>query len=166
MWWVTGCAGGLWRVGSYGGIGEKDAGATACGHTSGTVAGRYSCTTVAIAYVLVTTTLAIVACLSQPVVDVVALLEAMEALALPPSLQELVAELFGLQDSVTLAELRAAVDAATLPGRDLLHLRRALDPVVRNAAAHAAVKCPASPKVLRRRLQVLTVATMSSGSGN
>ena len=67
--------------------------------------------------------------------DVVALLEAMDAHAFAPSLQETVAELFGLQDSVTLAELRAAVDVATLPGRDLIRLRRALDPVVRACRA-------------------------------
>jgi hypothetical protein len=65
------------------------------------------------------------------VLDVVALMAALERLELPLSLQEAVAELFGLQDSVTLAELRAAVDVTALPGRDLIRLRRVLDPVVR-----------------------------------
>ncbi len=62
---------------------------------------------------------------------VVELIDAMESLSFPDATVDLVAELFGLQDSVTLAELRAAVDVATLPGRDLIRLRRALDPVVR-----------------------------------
>ncbi len=66
--------------------------------------------------------------------NVLDLLVAMEAMAFAPSLQEQVAELFVLQDSVTLAELRTAVDAVTLPGRDLLRLRRALDPMVRLSA--------------------------------
>ena len=59
------------------------------------------------------------------------LIDAMESLSFPDATVDLVAELFGLQDSVTLAELRVAVDVATLPGRDLIRLRRALDPVVR-----------------------------------
>jgi hypothetical protein len=66
--------------------------------------------------------------------NVLALYEAMEAMALPPSLQETIAELFGLQDSVTLTELRAAVDVVTLPGRELIRLRRALDPVCASVA--------------------------------
>jgi hypothetical protein len=70
--------------------------------------------------------------------NVLALLEAMDAMQFPVSLQELVARLFGLQDSVTLAELRAAVDAATLSGQDLLRLRRALDPLVSARLACAA----------------------------
>ncbi len=69
------------------------------------------------------------------------LIDAMEAQAFAPSLQETVAELFGLQDSVTLAELRAAVDVATLPGRDLIRLRRALDPVVRACSVCLHVAC-------------------------
>ncbi len=69
--------------------------------------------------------------------NVLALADAMEALRLPDSTIDLVAELFGLQDSVTLAELRApAVDAVALPGRDLpvpvLRLRHALDATVRS----------------------------------
>ncbi len=55
----------------------------------------------------------------------------MESLSFSDTTIDTVAELFGLQDSVTLAELRAAVHVATLPGRDLIRLRRALDPVVR-----------------------------------
>jgi hypothetical protein len=71
--------------------------------------------------------------------NVLALLEAMEAMALPPSLQEAVAERFGLQDWVTLAELRTALDVVTLPGRDLLRLRRALDPMVRLSPVMCAI---------------------------
>jgi hypothetical protein len=62
------------------------------------------------------------------VVNVVALLEAMDSLGLESSVQETVADLFGLQDSVTLAELRAAIGTDALSGRDLIRLRRALGP--------------------------------------
>jgi hypothetical protein len=77
----------------------------------------------------------------QVVLDIVALMAALERLEFAPSLQETIAELFGLQDSVTLAELRSAVDVATLPGRDLIRLRRALDPMVRACVCGCAYVC-------------------------
>jgi hypothetical protein len=70
-------------------------------------------------------------CDLQASLVVVDLIDAMEALSFPDATVDLVAELFGLQDSVTLAELRSPVDAATIPGRDLIRLRCALDPAVR-----------------------------------
>jgi hypothetical protein len=92
--------------------------------------------------------------LVQVVLDVVALMAALERLELPLSLQEAVAELFGLQDSVTLAKLRAAVDVAALPGRDLIRLRRALDPVAEHAKAAAAEAQRVAEEQVRVRVVV------------
>ncbi len=97
--------------------------------------------------------------LLQVVLDVVALMAALERLEFPLSLQETVAGLFGLQDSVTLAELRAAVDVVSLPGRDLIRLRRALDPVVRGmfVCVHAVSECMQCVHVCHRGLECIVV---------
>ncbi len=50
----------------------------------------------------------------------------MDALGLSVDVQETVARLFGLQDFVSLTELRAAVPAHVLSGREIVRLRRAL----------------------------------------
>ena len=57
---------------------------------------------------------------------VLALLEVMESMGYATPVQELVADLFGLRDVVSLSELRSCVHATALPGRDLIRLRRAL----------------------------------------
>ncbi len=88
-----------------------------------------------------------------------ALADAMEALRLPDSTIDLVAELFGLQDSVTLAELRAAVDAVALPGRDLLRLRHALDATVRSVLGIGRFKFPS---VAFERVSVSSGHTLAS----
>ncbi len=95
--------------------------------------------------------------LLQMPMNVLALADAMESLAFPDTTVDLVADLFGLQDSVTLADLRAAVHVATLPGRDLIRLRRALDPAVR--ALRLSV-CVWQPKRARGFTLLLTVAVI------
>ncbi len=64
------------------------------------------------------------------------LMDALERLGFPDSVIDVIAELFGLRDSVSLADLRAAVERSVLPGRDFIRIRRALDPTVhiRNVA--------------------------------
>ncbi len=58
-------------------------------------------------------------------------MDALEGLGFVDGTVDAIAELFGLQDTVTLGELRSSIDSGTLPGRDFVQLRRALDPKVR-----------------------------------
>jgi hypothetical protein len=66
---------------------------------------------------------------TQAPLNVLSLMDALEALAFPETVVDLVAEHFGLQETVALEELHAAT-ASVLPGRDLVRLRRMLDPTV------------------------------------
>ncbi len=62
-------------------------------------------------------------------------MDLMERLDFPEATVDTIADIFGLRNNISLAELRAAVGVSMLPGRDLIRIRRALDPVVRHCVS-------------------------------